>query len=96
MDDALTRTDAGGGQREYALPTADAFAHMTTAPHYQSQSKSKCPPKGDISTLGKQGTFLLWVDMAAAHMAAAHMRLKRPGGEEYSITLIAVAEPATP
>jgi hypothetical protein len=31
MDDALTRTGASGGQREYTLPAARAFAHMPTA-----------------------------------------------------------------
>ena len=31
MDDALTRTGAGRGQREYTLPTAATFAHMPTA-----------------------------------------------------------------
>jgi hypothetical protein len=31
VDDALARTGTGRGQREYALPTAGAFAHMPTA-----------------------------------------------------------------
>ena len=36
MDDALARTGAARGQREYTLPTARAFAHMPTAfDHYE-------------------------------------------------------------
>jgi hypothetical protein len=31
VDDALARTDAVRGQREYTLPTDRAFAHMPTA-----------------------------------------------------------------
>jgi hypothetical protein len=38
VDDALARTGAARGQREYTLPTARAFAHMPTAfDHYEIQ-----------------------------------------------------------
>jgi hypothetical protein len=36
VDDALTRTGAARGQR-CALPTADAFAHITTARDHHDQ-----------------------------------------------------------
>lgn len=55
MDDALTRTGAARGQREYTLPTARAFAHMPTAfDHHEIQedlnSKTGAVPHCDTAS----------------------------------------------
>ena len=55
MDDALARTGAARGQREYTLPTARAFAHMPTAfDHHEIQedlnSKTGAVPHCDTAS----------------------------------------------
>ena len=43
VDDALARTGAARGQREYTLPTVRAFAHMPTAFDHYEIKKTRTP-----------------------------------------------------
>jgi len=47
VDDALARTGAARGQR-CALPTAVAFAHITTARYYYEDELTEWPGVGQI------------------------------------------------
>ena len=48
MDDALARTGAARGQREYTLPTARAFAHMPTAFDHYGIQEDLSPKTGAV------------------------------------------------
>jgi hypothetical protein len=83
VDDALARTGAARGQREYTLPTARAFAHMPTAfDHHEIQedlkSKTGAVPHCDtaspslpVTECGKERPVKCEFVRETTHVAAA-------------------------
>ena len=83
VDDALARTGAARGQR-CALPTAVAFAHITTARHHQRSSSDQDGRLGDARSEARVGQIYFgdpvgkWVSITSALTSIKGVGRPRP------------------